>query len=108
MVHEWVLIFHSSISTGWIVNAASMLGLVAHANTTCYTTSKHAVVGMTKQMALDYAQDRIHVGPELSSSGPKSLHLKDQRAVSRLCQEPNGKRECSFDVKDIDIFALPC
>ena len=25
------------------------------------TPAKHAVVGMTKQMALDYAKDRIHV-----------------------------------------------
>ncbi|KAK5166901.1 uncharacterized protein LTR77_007630 [Saxophila tyrrhenica] len=46
---------------GWIVNAASMLGLVAYPNTTAYVPSKHAVVGMTKQMALDYARDRIHV-----------------------------------------------
>lgn len=46
---------------GWIVNAASMLGTVGVANAPCYVPSKHAVVGMTKQMAIDYAQDRIHV-----------------------------------------------
>lgn len=46
---------------GWIVNAASMFGVVGSANTPCYTPSKHAVVGMTKQMAIDYAKDRIHV-----------------------------------------------
>ena len=26
-----------------------------------YSVAKHAVVGMTKQMAIDYAKDRIHV-----------------------------------------------
>ncbi|OQO03913.1 hypothetical protein B0A48_10555 [Cryoendolithus antarcticus] len=46
---------------GWIVNAASMLGTVGTANAPAYVTSKHAVVGMTKQMAIDYAKDRIHV-----------------------------------------------
>jgi NAD(P)-dependent dehydrogenase (short-subunit alcohol dehydrogenase family) len=35
--------------------------IVGFANTPGYSTSKHAVVGMTKQMAIDYAQDRIHV-----------------------------------------------
>ncbi|KAK5124913.1 hypothetical protein LTR85_001103 [Meristemomyces frigidus] len=46
---------------GWIVNAASMLGTIGVPNAPCYVPSKHAVVGMTKQMAIDYAKDRIHV-----------------------------------------------
>lgn len=41
---------------GWIVNAASMLGTVAHQGLPAYVPSKFAVVGMTKQMALDYAE----------------------------------------------------
>lgn len=45
---------------GWIVNTASMLGLVGFARAPVYVTSKHAVVGMTKQIAIDYAADRIH------------------------------------------------
>lgn len=45
---------------GWIVNTASLAGLVAFAGTPAYTTSKHAVVGLTKQIAVDYAKDRIH------------------------------------------------
>ena len=45
---------------GWIVNTASMLGLVAFSRAPNYVSSKHAVVGMTKQIAVDYAEDRIH------------------------------------------------
>lgn len=56
---------------GWIVNAASIFGMVGAANTPCYSTSKHAVVGMTKQMALDYAKDRIHVSHHLVYPWPK-------------------------------------
>lgn len=46
---------------GWIVNAASMLGLIGLPQASCYVPSKHAVIGMTKQMGIDYAEDRIHV-----------------------------------------------
>lgn len=46
---------------GWIVNTASVQGLVAYHNTPAYTASKGAVAQLTKQVALDYAKDRIHV-----------------------------------------------
>lgn len=45
---------------GWIVNTSSVQGLVAYHNTPAYTASKGAVAQLTKQIALDYAGDRIH------------------------------------------------
>ena len=45
---------------GWIINIASTGGLIALGGAPSYTTSKHAVVGLTKQIAVDYAKDRIH------------------------------------------------
>jgi NAD(P)-dependent dehydrogenase (short-subunit alcohol dehydrogenase family) len=45
---------------GWIINTASMLGLIGLANGPCYVPTKHAVVGITRQVAIDYAKDRIH------------------------------------------------
>ncbi|KAF2724032.1 NAD(P)-binding protein [Polychaeton citri CBS 116435] len=45
---------------GWIVNTASIQGLVAYHNTPAYTASKGAVVQLTKQVALDYAPHRVH------------------------------------------------
>jgi len=45
---------------GWIVNTASVQGLVAYHNTPAYTASKGAVAQLTKQVALDYAPHRIH------------------------------------------------
>jgi NAD(P)-dependent dehydrogenase (short-subunit alcohol dehydrogenase family) len=47
-------------SRGWIVNTASILGLVTFPATPSYSTSKGAAVHLTKQIALDYAQDKIH------------------------------------------------
>ncbi|KAF7189852.1 2-(R)-hydroxypropyl-CoM dehydrogenase [Pseudocercospora fuligena] len=47
-------------SRGWIINTASIQGLVAYYNTPAYTASKGAVVQLTKQVALDYAKYKIH------------------------------------------------
>lgn len=44
-----------------IINMASIAGLVAGGGGTAYTTSKHAIVGFTKQLALDYADQGLHV-----------------------------------------------
>ncbi|MBP8063394.1 MAG: SDR family oxidoreductase [Acinetobacter sp.] len=46
---------------GSIVNMSSMLGLIATKNRAPYVTSKHAVTGMSKAVALDYADQNIRV-----------------------------------------------
>ena len=46
---------------GWIINVSSMLGYVGiKGGTAAYCASKGAVLNLTKQIAIDYAQDRIH------------------------------------------------
>src|SRR5205085_5490464 len=44
---------------GYIVNVGSISSFVGQALTPVYTTSKHAVVGLTRSIALDYAADGI-------------------------------------------------
>lgn len=46
---------------GTVINMASIAGLVAGGGGIAYTTSKHAIVGFTKQLALDYAVEGLHV-----------------------------------------------
>lgn len=44
---------------GVIVNMASIAGLVAGGGGAAYTASKHAIIGYTKQLDLDYCRDGI-------------------------------------------------
>ncbi|KAF2027076.1 short-chain dehydrogenase/reductase-like protein [Setomelanomma holmii] len=52
---------HPSGDRGWIINLASVYGLVGSPGTSAYITSKHAVMGLTKSTANDCAPHRIHV-----------------------------------------------
>ncbi|MEA5140270.1 SDR family NAD(P)-dependent oxidoreductase [Arcicella rigui] len=47
--------------SGVIINVASMAGLLGFPNNLAYSASKHAVVGMTKTAALEYAKRKIRV-----------------------------------------------
>ncbi|EFE43467.1 hypothetical protein TRV_01754 [Trichophyton verrucosum HKI 0517] len=46
---------------GWIVNTASVMGLVGIQCGSAYSASKGAVVNLTRAVALEYGADRIHV-----------------------------------------------
>src|SRR5260370_41670531 len=46
---------------GAIVNTASLAGLIGFPNHVAYSTSKHAVIGITRTAALEYAQSGIRV-----------------------------------------------
>ncbi|GKV64704.1 MULTISPECIES: 3-oxoacyl-ACP reductase [unclassified Sporosarcina] len=47
--------------SGVIVNMASIAGLVAGGGGAAYTASKHAIVGYTKQVDMDYCREGIRV-----------------------------------------------
>lgn len=61
---------------GAILNVASILGSVGFAQSSAYVTAKHAIVGLTKNAALEYAARGVRV----NSIGPGFIHtpLVDQ------------------------------
>jgi NAD(P)-dependent dehydrogenase (short-subunit alcohol dehydrogenase family) len=46
---------------GAIVNVASVQSLASQANVLAYTVSKHALIGLTRSMAMDFAYARVRV-----------------------------------------------
>ena len=46
---------------GAIVNVSSVQALASQQNVLAYTVSKHALLGLTRSMAMDFAKDNIRV-----------------------------------------------
>lgn len=46
---------------GWILNVSSAYGFIGQTSLPAYVPSKHAVIGITRQMAANYASHKIHV-----------------------------------------------
>ena len=70
---------------GTIVNIASILGQVGFLGLGPYVATKHAIVGLTKQVAVDYASQNIRaiaVGPAFIKTGLESnLDPKSRAAL---------------------------
>ncbi|KAF2187953.1 short-chain dehydrogenase/reductase-like protein [Zopfia rhizophila CBS 207.26] len=52
---------HPNGDRGWIINLSSVLGLGGTPASAGYVSSKHGVMGLTKTVAWDCAEHRIHV-----------------------------------------------
>jgi NAD(P)-dependent dehydrogenase (short-subunit alcohol dehydrogenase family) len=100
---------------GCIVNVGSISSFVGQALTPVYTTSKHAIVGLTKSIALDYAADGIRcncVCPGITDTPMLREHLNVQTdpnaaLAARLRRVPMGVPLTPHDVAKTILF-LSC
>jgi NAD(P)-dependent dehydrogenase (short-subunit alcohol dehydrogenase family) len=91
---------------GCVVNVGSISSFVGQALTPVYTTSKHAIVGLTRSIALDYAADGIRcncVCPGITDTPMLREHLNmtpDPEATlrNRLRRVPMGVPLTPLDV----------
>jgi NAD(P)-dependent dehydrogenase (short-subunit alcohol dehydrogenase family) len=96
---------------GAIVNIASIVGVVGVAGAAAYTAGKHAVVGLTKAAALDYAAAGIRINalapgyidtPLLGDRGPAQ-----REEIAR--RHPLGRMGHPGEIADAIVFLLsPC
>src|SRR5262249_19279044 len=81
---------------GSIVNIGSTLGLVAGRGSAAYVASKHAVVGLTKAAALDYAKEGIRINavcPGPVQTAMMYVHLASNPTLveDTRAQMPSGR-----------------
>ena len=94
---------------GAIVNIASILGTVGFANASAYVAAKHALVGLTKVAALEYAAQGIRinaVGPGFIDTPLLSRNL-DEKALAHIrTLHPVGRLGTADEVAALTLFLL--
>ena len=82
----------------YMVNIGSVGSFIGQANTPAYTTSKHAVLGLSRSIALDYAADGLRcncICPGITDTPMLRFHLKtmpdpEGALADRLRRVPMG------------------
>jgi NAD(P)-dependent dehydrogenase (short-subunit alcohol dehydrogenase family) len=100
---------------GYIVNVGSISSFVAQALTPVYTVAKHAVVGLTKSIALDFAVDGIRcntVCPGVTDTPMLRIHLNrtpdpEAALAKRVRRVPIGVALTPRDIAKSILF-LSC
>lgn len=92
---------------GVVLNTSSILGLVAEAGAYPYVASKHAVVGMTKSSALQYASRNIRVNalsPGYIESGMVNKEALGEFYNGLVARHPIGRLGDPSEIAHAFVF----
>lgn len=97
----------------YVVNIGSISSFVGQASTPAYTASKHAVLGLSRSIALDHAVDGVRcncVCPGVTDTPMLRHHMSpnfDQRLSERLHRVPTGRAIAPAEVARAALY-LSC
>ncbi|WP_428334491.1 SDR family NAD(P)-dependent oxidoreductase [Novosphingobium sp.] len=102
---------HLIASSGNVVNTASASGLVGIPYTVAYAASKHAVVGMTKSLAIEYAATGVRfnaVAPgQVNTPMTQATAFPENIDMDLLMRAAPKLRDGSCEPSDVaDLFAF--
>ena len=94
---------------GVIINTASIAGLVAGGGGTAYTASKHGVIGLTRQISLDYGSQGIRVNaicPGAVETGMTKAILAsgDAAVMASVRSVPAGRHAQPEEIANLALF----
>lgn len=92
---------------GSIVNIASIHGQVAAINSPAYTASKHAVVGLSKNIAAEYATKNIRcnaVGPGYIETPLLTANLDEAGLKAVAAKSPMNRLGTVQEIADLVVF----
>lgn len=94
---------------GAIVNIASVAGLIGAPKAAAYTASKHAVVGLTKSAALDYAKLGIRVNavcPAYTDTAMAQSAIADNPLMAQIMERaiPMGRLGQASEIGDAVVW----
>jgi NAD(P)-dependent dehydrogenase (short-subunit alcohol dehydrogenase family) len=97
-----------SAGGGVIVNNASIAGMIAEPGISAYVAAKHAVIGLTKAAAIEYASQGIRinaVAPGLVETGMTRHWFEDENIRTKLlANTPLGRAARPEEIADMVLF----
>jgi NAD(P)-dependent dehydrogenase (short-subunit alcohol dehydrogenase family) len=88
---------------GAIVNVASVQSLASQSNVLAYTASKHALIGITRSMAMDFAADKVRV----NAVCPGTVDTPMLRWAASLDPDPQSVLDACANMHPLGHIARP-
>lgn len=109
LVTNAILPYMLERNEGTIINVASIAGLVAGGGGAAYTASKHAIIGYTKQLALDYSRKGIRanaIAPGAIKTPMNQADFEGDGEMAKWVAEetPAGRWAEAEEVANVTLF----